>query len=333
MWLVLRVVFKAQPEINPVMLCMLPLYGSFVFGYSGVFMSHLLAGLLLLGSYRLLKGARRPALCGLLLGLAVLAEFPTALALPIWIWVIARFQRRHLPWFLLGGAPCALALAFYNHALTGSYFQMPYAFEVESAFGEMRAAYGMRLPSLGAMWGLVFSPYRGMLFYAPALVFIAWRYFGLRRFKSVKEDIATPLGLLTVSYIALMSSYFVWWGGWAYGPRHLIPLAMILMYEGIPMVARLATSRTPLFLLSIAGIFMVWITKSTVLYMLPEEYSNPVFDLALPAFMQGKLRPDAISIPLLHLDPMLASLLWPALLAIGAAGLYVLYARTFLRRA
>jgi hypothetical protein len=333
LWLILRRVFKAHPQVNPALLCMLPLYGSFIFAYAGVFMSHVLSGLLLLGSYRLLKTGRQAFLCGLLLGLAVLAEFPTVLALPIWIWVMARSRRRDLGWFVLGGAPCALALAFYNHTITGSYFQMPYAFETERAFSEMRSAYGMGWPSLEAVWGLVFSSYRGLFFYAPALVYIAVRYFSVRGFKSVTEDVATPLGLLMVCYITLMSSYFVWWGGWAYGPRHLIPLAMLLMYEGIPMVARLPGSRMLLYVLSAIGIGMAWLAKTTVLYMIPEQYSNPVFELALPSLQQGKVRPDAITVPLLHLDPLIAASLWPALLVLGAGGLYVLYARTFLRRA
>ena len=43
---------------------MLPLYGSFVFAYAGVFMSHVLAGALLVGSYIFLQRRTHPVLCG-----------------------------------------------------------------------------------------------------------------------------------------------------------------------------------------------------------------------------------------------------------------------------
>jgi hypothetical protein len=332
-WLVLRRLVKETPDTNPVLLCMLPLYGSFVFAYSGVFMSHVLAGILLCGSYILLKGHKYLAVCGLLLGLAVLAEFPTALALPIWAVAIARRQRKDLLPFASGGLPCAVALLLFNHAITGSFVKMPYDYIADGAFSDMRSSYGISLPQLDAVWGLLFSTYRGMFFYAPALAIIAFAYLVTRRSKIVREDLFTPLGILAVCYIGLISSYFIWWGGWSYGPRHLIPLAMLLFYEGIPMLARTGRFRAWLYSASACGIGMVWIAKSTALYLMPEQFSNPVFDLALPSFLQGQLRHDSILTLLLHVDPLVGSYVWLVLFVISMAALHLLYARTFLRAA
>ena len=210
-WLVLRRILREAPGTNPVFLCMLPLYGSFVFAYSGVFIGHLLAGILLCGSYVLLKELKQPALCGLLLGLAVLAEFPAALAVPIWTVVIAWTDRRKLAPFIAGGLPCLVALFVYNHWITGSFVTMPYDYIADDAFAEMRTMYGLRLPQGDAAWGLLFSPYRGMLFYAPAFVAIAWAYVVTRRSRIITEDLRTPLAVLTIGYVAMISSYFVWW--------------------------------------------------------------------------------------------------------------------------
>jgi hypothetical protein len=332
LWLVFTKAFRQAPSLNPVLPCMLPLYGSFVFAYSGVFMSHVLAGVLLCGSYILLRQRRQPAVCGLLLGLAVLAEFPTALAVPIWAVTIARAQRKDLLWFVLGGLPCALALLFYNHAITGSATSMPYAYIADSAFAGMRTAYGIRLPQLEAVWGLLFSTYRGMFFYAPGLIVIAIAGVAGRRSKLLREDLLSPLGLLAAGYLLLISSYFVWWGGWSYGPRHLIPLAILLFYEGIPLAARRPGLRGWLYALSACGIGMVWVSKATALYLMPEQFSNPVFDLALPSFARGQLRHDALPTHLFQLDPIAAAWLWLGLFAVSAAGLHVSYARTFLAR-
>src|SRR5262245_28162499 len=237
-WLILRRLVRDVAVADAVALSMLPLYGSFVFAYAGVFMSHVLAGGLLCASYILLIRRRLPAPCGFLLGLAVLAEFPTALAVPIWAWTIARRDRRELISFVLGGLPCVAALLSYNHAITGTFTKMPYDFIADSTFSEMRSGYGINLPQPEALWGLLFSTYRGMFFYAPAMIVVAFAYLLTKGPGVFREAVSTPLGILTVCYVLLISSYFMWWGGWAYGPRHLIPLAMLLFYEGIPALAR-----------------------------------------------------------------------------------------------
>jgi len=308
-WLIARRLEREEPAANAVLLSMLPLYGSFVAAYSGVFMGHLLAGILLTCSYALLKSERRPALCGFLVGLAVVAEYPAALALPIWTAFILRRQPRTLPRFVLGGLPCAAALLLYNYAITGSPLTNPYAFEAHDAFAQMKSAYGVRLPSITAMWGLLFSPFRGLLFYAPALAVAAYAYLTARR-RQLLSDAVSPLGLLTIGYLLLISSYFVWWGGWSYGPRHLIPLAMLLFYEGIPLVARRRSLHAPLLWVSVAGILMVWLAKATVLHIMPENYANPVFDLALPTLLHGELRADAVVTRLFGFHPIVAAPMW-----------------------
>jgi hypothetical protein len=300
---------------------MLPLYGSFVFAYAGVFMSHVLAGALLCGSYILPERRRYPGASGLLLGLAILAEFPTALALPIWVVTLWRRDRRDLVPFVMGGVPCAVALLLYNHAITGSYVKMAYDYIADSAFSQMRSGYGINLPQPDAIWGLLFSTYRGMFFYAPALMVIAFGYLITRGSKIFREDLPTPLGVFTICYVLLISSYFVWWGGWSYGPRHLMPLAMLLFYEGVPMLARTGRFRGWIYAASAVGIGMVWIAKSTALYIMPEQFSNPVLDLALPAFLNGQLRHDAIPTQLFGLDPLVASWIWLALFVVGTAAL------------
>src|SRR5882672_4661325 len=180
LWIVFRQLAREIPAADAILLSMLPLYGSFIYAYAGVFMSHVLAGALLCGSYILLKRREHPSLCGFLLGLAVLAEFPTALALPIWAVAVGRRDRRQLVSFVLGGLPCAAALLVYNHAITGSYLTVSYNYIADAAFSEMRSGYGMTFPQPEAIWGLLFSTYRGMFFYAPGLAVVALAYLGTR---------------------------------------------------------------------------------------------------------------------------------------------------------
>ena len=233
-------------------------------------------------------------------------------------------RRRELVRFVLGGIPCVVALLWYNHAITGSFVKMPYDYEVETAFSEMRSGYGITLPQPSALWGLLFSTYRGMFFYAPALIVVAFSYLLTRGPKVFRDIASTPLGVLTIAYLLLISSYFVWWGGWAYGPRHLIPLAMLLFYEGLPMLARTGGYRGWIYSASVVGLGMVWVAKSTALYIMPEQFSNPVFDIALPAFLNRQLRHDALPTMLFGTDPWVASWMWIGFFAVGIVGLCTL---------
>lgn len=326
-WMIFRRLLTTVSTADAVVLSMLPLYGSCVFAYSGVYMGHLLAGAFLCGSYELLRTQKYPALSGFLLGLGVLTEFPVALAVPIWLWQMARRDRRALMSFVAGGLPCAIALLFYNHAITGSYFKMPYDFVADNAFSQMRSAYGVRLPQVDALWGLLFSEYRGLFYYAPALAVVAVWYVATRRLNVFRDAACTPIGILSVAYVLLISSYFVWWGGWAYGPRHLIPLAMLLFYVGIPAYAEKGSFRGWVYAVSIAGLGMVWLAKSTTLHIMPEQYVNPVFDLAWPAFLGGRLRHDAIPSQFFGVNPLVAAWMWVALFVLALFGLRLLAQR------
>jgi hypothetical protein len=69
---------------------------------------------------------------------------------------------------------------------------------------------------------------------------------------------------------------------------------------------------------------MVWIAKSTALYIMPEQFSNPVFDIALPAFLNRQLRHDAVPTMWFGIDPLVAAWIWVGLFVVSLIGLRVL---------
>src|SRR4029450_2807814 len=77
------IVCLAYAAARSVALAMLPFYGSFIAVYAGAFFGHVLAGFLLLLSYVFLK-EKRFAFSGLLAGLAILTEYPLAIAAAAW---------------------------------------------------------------------------------------------------------------------------------------------------------------------------------------------------------------------------------------------------------
>ncbi|NQU98788.1 glycosyltransferase family 39 protein [Candidatus Woesearchaeota archaeon] len=77
---------------------------------------------------------------------------------------------------------------------------------------------------------LMFYPYRGLLFYSPVLLF---SFLGLF-FMFKKNKLETVfIFLIFLSLLFFQSSLFLWWGGTAFGPRHLLPVIPFLM---IPFV-------------------------------------------------------------------------------------------------
>jgi hypothetical protein len=104
-------------------------------------------------------------------------------------------------------------LMWYNQARFGSAFDTGYHFDS----GE-----GFTTPIWEGLWGLLFSPYRGVFWFTPLFIasMAAWRAF-MRQHRW--EALATAA--ISVVLVVEYSLWWMWWGGFAWGPRFLVPLA------------------------------------------------------------------------------------------------------------
>jgi hypothetical protein len=125
---------------------------------------------------------------------------------------------------LLMGAALLLA---YNAARFGSPFDTGYHFDE----GE-----GFTTPLLTGLWGLLLSPYRGVFWFTPLFVasLAAWPAFILRH-----RAEAAVTGVMTLTLVFLYSLWWMWWAGFAWGPRFLVPLAPFWVLWLAPWVAEL----------------------------------------------------------------------------------------------
>ena len=88
----------------------------------------------------------------------------------------------------------------------------------------VRIFYG---PSLEALWGITFSRYRGLFFYAPILVFaIGGAIVRLRRRERLGE--LTLIASIALVFLGFNITFNGWRGGDAIGPRYLIPIIPFL---------------------------------------------------------------------------------------------------------
>jgi hypothetical protein len=163
--------------------------------------------------------------------------------------------------FTLPLAIVAGLLAAYNLARFGTLFSTGYHF----GSGE-----GFSANWLQGLWGLLFSPYRGIFWYTPLAIasVVAWPGF-IRRHRAE----GWLLAAVAVTLVGLFGRWWMWWGGFAWGPRFLVPLAPFLVLVLLPWLdagkvpgARPVVRRALLAII-VAISFVVQVTAVTANYV------------------------------------------------------------------
>jgi len=240
--------------------------------------AHALTAFLLLAAWSLLFAARPSTRAGVLAGaslgwafaceyqLAVPAAVLAVAALPAW-------RGRALSVVAGGAVPLAL-LAAYNLACFGSPFSLSSANEGSAAFAELasRGVFGISTPTAAGLVGLLLSPARGLLVFAPFVVLAA-----------VAPRVATAetgrggraaLLLAPLALLLLMSGYPNWHGGMFPGPRYLLGALPLLAVAAAPGAERLARRRRGTALLAAltaCGALAVWPITATFPFPPPGE--------------------------------------------------------------
>ncbi len=282
-----------------VWVALLAAFGTPLLSYGSTYFGHMLSGTLFVFAYRaanLATSDRQPfrwaLVAGFLAGLGVLTDLTIWIgAVVLGVFLATRPKRlRLVAYYAAGGLPCALAFAAYNTCLTGSPFDSPYS-HVTSAFYNLTPikidSFHTRSPSL-AICGFI-SEYRGLLFYAPALLVLA----PLAYARTEPHARRWLLVVFTAAHFLFVASYWVWTGGWCIGPRHLAPMMMILLYEGVgalePAGARYRIAFVALASLGLAGNLVAVATNPAV-----DVSRHPFRDAYWPAFVRGEMTPDSV---------------------------------------
>ncbi len=239
--------------------------GTPVLPYSTMLYGHALAGAQLWLALALLlpwtpdrespPTARRAALAGLLGGLSVLCEYPAAIPLAmIALHAYRAGGRRGFAMVCLGALPPLVALLGYHAAAFGGPFTTGYKFVENPLFaGQHQGLLGISLPDPGAAFQLLFGRLRGLFYLSPVLLPAAAGLVLLVRDPALRRDL-TIAPAMVAYFILLNASYYMWWGGSAYGPRHAIPMLPFLALGLWPVLrTRYRFAIWPLGALSIAN--------------------------------------------------------------------------------
>jgi hypothetical protein len=217
------------------------------FAYANSFYGHQVAGVCLFAAFYFLfetahasppAGVRRRArlllMVGFLATLAVITEYPTALiAAGLGLYALAEFPYwSTLPWIALGGSVPALFAAMYNLLVFGSPLSLGYAYSTLWQSTHQVGFFSVSVPTPDALWGITFSPYRGLFFLSPFLLFALPGLYLWAREGKYRREFWLVLWCL-VSFFAFNSGSAMWAGGFAVGPRYLLPM---LPFLGLPII-------------------------------------------------------------------------------------------------
>lgn len=328
--------------ISPVIIVMFIFYGGFLFAYAGTYTGHILAGFFALTAYILIK-KKEYLFSGIMLGLAVATEYPLGILIPLWGVLILLNERKISKslLFLAGIMPGLLIVLFYNYHLTGSFFQTAYSYEVNEHKQHARDI-GLYFPKISTLYQLIFSTYRGVLYYTPILLFMLW--YGVKygyqniakragdRMKYIIAGLTNYLLITVVSYLLFYSAYYVWDGGWSFGPRYLIPIVVILLYESVIFLSARPFSRYVFYAISGMGIILTWMDKSTKIFQIPSNqatFGNPILSIIIPDFFKHKFNTNTLPVFLFDGNPVLAVYMWPILFMGGLLVLAIWYSKLY----
>jgi hypothetical protein len=266
--------------------------------YANAFYGHQLAAALLFGAFYLLwtRGSAlssRESLCvGFLCGYAVVTEFPAAL-IAIMLWGYALWQTRKqrvlmLP-LTLAAAACAAGLMLYNDTVFGGPLELGYNNSELWTRQHSAGFMSLTMPHPEAMWGITFGLFRGLFVLSPVLLLaIPGLFIGLRdRAHRVEAWVAT--GAVLAMFLFNASS-IMWWGGFAIGPRYLLP-GLPFFVLGLIWVLRHANGWViALFvLLAAASLVLTWGLTLADQAFPSDTLRNPLLEYALPNWQAGNI--------------------------------------------
>jgi hypothetical protein len=212
------------------------LFATPLFAYGLLLFSHALVAACLFGAWAAFFGtdstasARRDALGGALLGIAVVAEYPAAVpAAVLALCAVLPAPRRAIA-VAAGAAPSALILGAYDAVCFGSPFALSSGFERAAAFRSLAAVgvFGVGLPSPSILLRLLLDPSKGLLVFTPLLLLWPWALPAARGRTSRAGGLA--LALVPLSLLLLYAGYPNWHGGFTVGSRYLVAALPFLVF-------------------------------------------------------------------------------------------------------
>jgi hypothetical protein len=303
------------------------------FAYAGALYGHQLSAALLFAAFYIVF-MRRDRLSaaalfsvGGLMGVSVITEYPSILMVGILMLYILNIVRQEHDWGLAGwaalsGGVIALAWMTYNTAVFGGPLNLGYSQSELWTDQHETGFMSLTLPYWEAAWGITFGAFRGLFILSPWLLLFfpglcLWR-------QSKKYPLEYWVVLASVVGIFLFNaSSIMWWGGFAVGPRYMLPM---LPFMVLPVAFVIERWENKAWFRLILAFLLIWSFLATWGLTLADQafpsdsIRNPLLEYALPNWLEGNIArnwgtiagiPGLWSlVPLLVLLFLLSALVW-----------------------
>jgi hypothetical protein len=288
-------------------------FGCTFFPFGTILFDHNLTAVLLLATFYFLRDKTAvPALAGFCAGFAVITNYVAGVAvvfLGLYALLVGssvaapgKWNWRAAVLFALGGIGPAFLLGWYHYVNFGSPFALANDFQ-NPLFKDPNGSLGMFAkpnPYVAAL--LAVSPYRGVFVLAPVLIFglVGWVLW--LRGKTFAAD--ARLGMAIFAWFFLVNASFNGYhGGYAAGPRYLVPA---LPFLALPVVVGfLRWKKTAVVLLAVSILQQFLLTATDAQNSLAvggharvddahrkdDFFCSIVWEYAAPLFFTGRIGP------------------------------------------
>jgi len=289
--------------------------GSMMFPFSVIFFGHQLAASLLFYAFFLIFYLKTnptrsftailfPGLIGLCLGMSFLTEMTTAIAiipLIIYYFIIQKKNNqlyKLITWLVpavCGVIPLSILL-MYNSLVYGHPLATGYQYLMDETFvqGMSQGLMGINRPSLHVLFYETFHPAQGIFWQSPALFLSVIGAVMMIKRKNAWLELKLA-GQIIASYLLLNAGYYMWWGGWSFGVRHVIPMLPFfclllanLPYRTLPVFAGLTTLSIGQMLIVCASTILVPDNKLQTIAQLDFFSYSTIYNECLPLLQQDK---------------------------------------------
>ncbi len=267
--------------------------------YAGNFYAHQLVAVLLFTAFVLSwsppsgwSPVVSGVVVGLLLGWAVISEYPTApAAAVIGLYAVYRHGLRWLVSLALGGSfPIAL-LVMYDLAAFGTPWPIGYAYSALWQEQHHTGFISLVGPQWEAIWGLTFSDFRGLFFRAPWLLLAIPAYWIGWRQRTHRAEWWVLL-LVPLSFLLFYGSSIMWWGGFAAGPRYIVPMIPFLALLAMLFIASVWSHPgwcTGILILMASSFGLIWMEATATQLFPTDSIRSPWSDYVIPAWRRGDI--------------------------------------------
>ncbi len=282
--------------------------GTAYFHYAAAFLGHALVTVLFLAALWLLpadgvvawKRRARLALAGAAAGLAGLTEYQAIVPAAMLFAYVAWRERRQPSGalaFAVAAAPFAVALLAYQDAAFGGPFELSYEHLANASVQarHARGIAGVGAPTKLAVLGTLLSPHRGLIATSPIVLLVPFGLWALHR--AGETALAVLLLAQSAYFLAFVFGADMWYAGWGFGPRLLVPAMGGFFLAVGPALDRAFAWTLPSGIargLAAWGIAYCGLVTE-VFPELPEEFLSPGADAVLPALARGLHSPNLVT--------------------------------------